>query len=318
MRWFVDPWSPSYGSAFEAADGPRAESSAALDLDVEVPADSWAPIAAPPDLRAPDTVLLVDGVRRTDALLWSNEGDGTSFAGLAASFAAGVVRCDLRSGTADLPSPPRVKRGLFTASPTATGLTNGGVRYEVHKVTRGEPAELQAAVQGPLTELEVEVATAARSAGDGDRGDLLIVDGPLRGRQHLPRTIGYIKAHRKQYLPANQSTVVVALAPGQRSPVFRLGTSWHRHTWYLRLPGPPGAPWTGMVRVECSADLPATSAIALADLSTVTLPRFASAAYKDPRAPQNLVPIGGLERRLRALLGDARLLHRCLTSAARV
>ncbi|HEY6595179.1 MAG TPA: hypothetical protein VI011_13965, partial [Asanoa sp.] len=57
-------------------------------------------------------------------------------------------------------------------------------------------------------------------------------------------------------------------------------------------------------------------AIGLADLSLVTLPRFASTPYKDPRAPQNLIPIAGLERRLRSLLGDARFLHRALTLAA--
>jgi hypothetical protein len=49
----------------------------------------------------------------------------------------------------------------------------------------------------------------------------------------------------------------------------------------------------------------------------VTLPRFASTPYKDPRAPQNLVPIAGLERRLRGMLGDARLLYRTLTVASR-
>jgi len=69
--------------------------------------------------------------------------------------------------------------------------------------------------------------------------------------------------------------------------------------------------------VECAAELPVGEAVALADLSAVTLPRFASAPYKDPRAPQNLVPIAGLERRLRALLGDGRLLHRTLVLASR-
>ena len=56
--------------------------------------------------------------------------------------------------------------------------------------------------------------------------------------------------------------------------------------------------------------------IRLADLSAVTLPRFASTPYKDPRAPQNLTPIAGLERRLRGMLGDQRLLLRALTTAA--
>nr|BFE68778.1 hypothetical protein GCM10020092_020790 [Actinoplanes digitatis] len=53
----------------------------------------------------------------------------------------------------------------------------------------------------------------------------------------------------------------------------------------------------------------------LAEISSAVLPRFASSAYKDPRAPQNLVPIAGLERRLRGLLGDSRVLHRALTLA---
>ncbi len=81
--------------------------------------------------------------------------------------------------------------------------------------------------------------------------------------------------------------------------------------------GDRGAPWAGIVRLECSADLEIAEAVWLADLSLVTLPRFASSPYKDPRAPQNLVPIAGLERLLRSRLGDARLLHRALTVAAR-
>ena len=46
------------------------------------------------------------------------------------------------------------------------------------------------------------------------------------------------------------------------------------------------------------------------------LPAFASEAHKDARAPQNLYPIGGLERELRHRLGDAELLYRALRAAA--
>jgi hypothetical protein len=67
--------------------------------------------------------------------------------------------------------------------------------------------------------------------------------------------------------------------------------------------------------VECSADLAKSEAIGLADLATTTLPRFASSPYKDPRAPQNLTPIAALERRLRGMLGDQRLLMRGLSAA---
>jgi len=146
--------------------------------------------------------------------------------------------------------------------------------------------------------------------------DLLVVDGPLRGRTHLDRTIGYIKTHHISYLPAAQAAVVAALSPGQRCPVFTMGTSWRRHSWYLRLPGAQGAPWSGVVRLECSADLAPADATRLADQAARLLPPLASSPHKDARAPQNLVPIGGLERELRHRLGDRELLYRALRAAA--
>lgn len=316
-RMFVDAWDPSYGASFEGgdADGPGSPSSAQVDTDVEVPAAEWAPIDVPAGIRCPDVVLLVDGVRRNDAGLWTAEEDGNSYAGLAASYAAGVVRCDLRNGVAEL-AGARVARGLFTASPTAGDMVAGSVRYEIHRVSgTGEASKLPAAVQAPLTALEIEVSAAARDHGS-DGADLLVVDGPLRNRRQLPRTIGYVKTQQKQYLSAALTQVVTALKAGQRTPVFHIGTVWGGWSWYLRLPGTSGAPWSGIVRVECSPDLTVEQAVELAELSGATLPRFASSAYKDPRAPQNLVPIAGLERRLRGMLGDARVLHRALTMAA--
>ncbi|WP_433391889.1 hypothetical protein [Micromonospora sp. KLBMP9576] len=312
-RFFVDAWDPAYGASFEAsAGGPAAPSSAQVDADAELPAVDWRAIGPRPGVRAPDVVLLVDGVRRIDASVWTAEEDGVSFPGLAASYAAGVVRCDLERGAAQLVGA-RVGRGLFTASPSAADVVAGSVRYPVHRVSgTGELNKLPAAVQGPLTALEVEVSGAARTDGD-----LLVVDGPLRSRRQLPRTLGYIKTQHSQYLDARLTAVVTGLAAGERSPVFKLGTAWGGWSWYLRLPVALGAPWAGIVRLECSAELSVDEAVGLADLSLVTLPRFASTPYKDPRAPQNLIPIAGLERRLRSLLGDARLLHRVLTAAAR-
>src|SRR5690349_10020876 len=200
---FVDAWDPSYGSSFEGGDpdGPASPSSAQVDTDVEVPAAEWAPIGVPAGARCPDVVFLVDGVRRNDAGLWTAEDDGLSYAGLAASYAAGVVRCDLRNGVAEL-AGARVARGLFTASPSAEDLQAGSVRYEVHRVSgTGEASKLPAAVQAPLTALEIDISGAARDGGS-DGADLLVVDGPLRNRRQLPRTIGYVKTQQKQYLPA--------------------------------------------------------------------------------------------------------------------
>jgi hypothetical protein len=312
-QMFVDAWDPSYGSSFEGGgeDGPASSSSAQVDTDVELPAAEWRPLDVAGNAHRPDVVFLVDGVRRNDAGLWTAEEDGTSYAGLAASFAAGVVRCDLARGAAELVGA-QVGRGLFTASPSAGDVHAGSVVYEVHRVSgTGEASKLPAAVQPSLTALEIEISSMAR---EGER-DLLVVDGPLRNRRQLPRTIGYVKTQQKLYLPAALNVVVTSLRPGQRTPVFHLGTVWGGWSWYLRLPGGSGAPWSGIVRVECSPDLTADQAIELAEISGATLPRFASSPYKDPRAPQNLVPIAGLERRLRGMLGDSRVLHRALTLA---
>jgi hypothetical protein len=314
VRLYVDSWDPSYGSGLDPSDGgPPGESTAQLTLDTEVPAAAWQPEAAPADLRAPDVVLIVDGVRRIDARVWVEEENGVLHPGLAASYAAGVVRCDLRRGNAEV-AAGRVARGLFTPSSSATDLGTGNCRYVVRRVAASDPVQLSAAIQPSLHTLEGEVAVEARDSTVED--DLLVVDGPLRGRTHLPRALGYVKTHRVQYLPPDLGAIVGALRPGQRTPVFLLGTSWHRYTWYLKLPGPAGSPWAGVVRVEASADLPRGEVIRLADLSAVTLPRFASTPYKDSRAPQNLTPIAGLERRLRGMLGDQRLLLRSLVAAA--
>ena len=76
-------------------------------------------------------------------------------------------------------------------------------------------------------------------------------------------------------------------------------------------------PWAGIVRCEATGTLPLATVVALADTVTVALPRFASVAHKDPRAPQNLAPIGALERLLRHRLGDAQICYRALRAGER-
>jgi uncharacterized protein len=318
VKLFVDPWDPGYGPTAEGEDGPPADGAPATDLDVELPAAAWAARAPGPEVRAPDVVLFVDGVLRNDARGWVVDDEGTAHPTLAASYAAGAVRCDLRRGAAEV-AGCEVRRALLTPAPGASSVGREPARYVVQRVEGSEQKHLDLGLRDLLIALEArvsaEVRTTARAAAastvDGD--DLLVLDGRLRGRRGLPRTIGYVKTHSRGYLPPELTGVVTALPSGCRSPVFRMGSLY---SWYLRLPGPAGSPWAGVVRVECAGDLTSQEAIALADLATATLPRFAGTSYKDPRAPQNLTPIAGLERRLRGLLGDPRLLHRNLTRAA--
>jgi hypothetical protein len=326
MRFSVDGWDPGYGTSSDPEED-LGESTARVDVSVEVPAAQWRAIDPRPGLAQPAAMLFVDGVRRIEARVWIDDStpDGTSAheasAALCASYAAGVVCCCGRQAHL-LRADPR--RGLFTVAPHAADIVTWAGTYTAHRArpAAGTPLAmtLSQLLQRRLAEIEVEAAVAARSdlAGHGvpDEGDLLIVDGPLRGRQHLPRALGYIKSHRSSYLPPELNALVGTLGVGQRTPVFLMGTSWDRHSWYLRLPRTGGPPWAGVVRVECPAELAVADVVRLADLSQICLARFASTRYKDPRAPQNLYPISGLERELRRRLGDPRLLYRALSRSA--
>jgi hypothetical protein len=325
MRWRVESWDPGYGASTED-QAELGSSTAQVTTDLELPEARWRPVDLDPAAPGWAMVLFVDGVRRIDAMAWISEppgngsgsgsGEAASLA-LCASYAAGVVCC--RPGEAHLMAA-EVRRGLFSTAEHATDVvTTAGLYRSLHTPARRDPAsDLNLAVQRALGDVEAAVAAQARSGAGtatADNEDLLVVDGPLRGRQHLPRALGFIKTHRTEYLPAPLHRVVGTLAPGQRTPVFGLGTSWHRHSWYLKLPG-SAAPWAGVVRVECPAELPLPQVIELADRSAPMLCRYASTEYKDARAPQNLYPIGGLERELRRRLGDQKLLYRAIRRAS--
>jgi hypothetical protein len=322
-RLWVDAWDPGYGSSVRTDD--RAESTSTTDLAVEFPVGTWRPVDPPPGLAAPAAILFVDGVRRIDARVWigapgpATGGLPAATAGLCASYAAGVVCCC--SAGAHLVKAV-VQRGLFTAAEHAVHIATRAGSYRLSeappKAGRTDLDAQSQRLQDDLAALELSVAETARvttAATSGDN-DLLVLDGPLHGAARLPRSIGYIKTHRRDYLQPPERDHVASLGVGQRTPVFQILTRVPVYSWYLRLPGEPGAPWAGIVRVECDGHLTAESAVGLAGLSQVVLGRFASVSYKDARAPQNLYPIAGLERELRRRLGHPGLLYRALRGAA--
>ncbi|WP_418059270.1 hypothetical protein [Pimelobacter simplex] len=324
MRFRIDGWDPSYGSAQEETGEltSRVESTARIDASVEVSAESWTPIPSPTGASEPSSVTFVDGVRRIEARVWLPDADETTARlGVAASYAAGAVCCCDRGAHVLLAAE---RRGMFTTDADATDLSTRIGDFRTHHVAEDvaeSPAvTLSAALQRELSALELVAAARARDEasihGTSPDDDLLVIDGPLRSRDHLPRTVGFIKTHRAIYLPPHLNEVVARLSAGERTPVFLMGTTWDRYAWYLRLPCRPAAPWAGVVRVECAATLPVTEATQLAALSQAALPRYASVEYKDQRAPQNLVPIAGLERQLRRRLGDQKVVYRALQIAA--
>lgn len=320
MRFTIDGWDPAYGNAFDVDDSAALpESAQRIDATVEAAETDWAPVEVNPAVPGPSAVLFVDGVRRIDARVWIDPLNSAEMpqVSICASIAAGVVCCC--PGQAHVTSAES-RRLLVTTAAHATDLRTPPATWTVTHTAANTDMPLlpvlSQALQQRLGQLEVHTALRARAElvdhGLPDDDDLLIIDGPLKGRAHLPRALGYIKTHRAEYLPAHLNAVVGQLQPGQRTPVFLLGTGWDRHAWYLRLPTGSRAPWAGVVRIECSADLPRGEVLGLASLSQQVLPRHASAEFRDPRAPQNLNPIGGLEQQLRHRLGDPRLLYRML------
>lgn len=322
MRWRVESWDPGYGASTEDQEG-WGRSTAQVVTDVELPESRWCAIDPDPTAADFSNVLFVDGVRRIDAMAWVLDNEVTSdpaaSLALCASYAAGAVSC--RAGQARLVAA-EVRRGLFSGAEGATDVDTSAGRY-VHIPASANPdagvaaKNLSQLVQLQLRAVEIAAAESARVEQDATgEDDLLVVDGPLYGRAHLRRSLGYIKTHSQRYLSDTLHPLVGRLTTGQRTPVFDLTTNWQRYSWYLKLPGGSGAPWAGVVRVECSSELPIVKVIELARRSQPMLCRYASAEYKDSRAPQNLYPIAGLERELRRRMGDQSLLYRAIRLAA--
>jgi len=299
VRFTVEAWDSEYGAPTEAELDDATQD---VDVAVELRPEDWRPLL--PETGPVGDILFVDGVRRVDATLWIDQPPDFPGFALAATYAAGTVRCN---GKASL-EESEVERGLFTSAPASDIATTIGT-YEV-KATKGTTSEeLWLGIQQRMGALEAAVTRRAGGA------ELLVVDGPLSHARDLENAVGYIKTQKVQYLPLELRQVLTSLPAGYRTPLFLTTTSWSRFSWYLRLANHAG-PAGGLVRCEIDADMTAADAARVATRVSATLPRYASARHKDPRAPQNLYPIGGLERELRHRLGDKELAMRALRRAA--
>jgi hypothetical protein len=164
-----------------------------------------------------------------------------------------------------------------------------------------------------------EEAILAASYSSKNRA-MVLRDGPLRYGTTTPETIlGYVKTMQKHYLPQPYSALLWELPAGCRTPLFTIGgphDSALRWSWYLR----SGAKedqhglhgLAGLVRLELSGRVALEEARAIANASAILIPLYASRPYRDPRAPQNLTPIGALERELGRHMGDSALIERRL------
>jgi hypothetical protein len=306
---FVEDWGAGYGSPM------LIEADAAPDGNVELVEDSSAPgrwAVRPAPVAGPVRLAFVDGVRRGDAILYARGAAGETVRGIAGCFATGAVLCD--GHRRPWIEHDTVERLLVWTAGHHAALPGvpGGWSWRAVSTHSTEPDAALMELQDRMRQTEARVAE--RLAGEGWT---VVADGPLyfiRSRD-LP-VVGYVKTHHRQLAPDAQHADIPKLRGGERTPLFRLGTD--RYSCYLRLcdAGPRSGPWHGVTRLEVPQSAGLADAIALADQVAGRLCAFAGVAHCDPRAPQNLQPIGALERHLRHLLGDGGLAARAIRQAA--
>lgn len=299
---FVHVADPSYGPGFDPTDSETAP------VDTSVEGIPWAPVV--PGAPGDGELVFIDGAQQVEAWLTISAGDDPEARpGAAFAVAAGAVLCapGQRAEIVGL----RVRRAIVTVGDRRLTLPPvGGFAWE----TRAGAASEATGVARRVGEFrqQMELALAEELA----RPDRLVV---LDGRLSFVRdvggpVVGAIKSHHRMYLPLDEARTVVALRVGERTPLFAIGED--RLSWYQRLPGVGGEGWAGILRGEAPRSLGTAEAARLADRAAAELPRFAGRPHRDPRAPQNLSPIAGLEWRLRHRMGDRRLALRAVRRSA--
>lgn len=307
MKLRIDPWDPEYGSSVELEPEPGLPEGLVLDVEV---VGQWAPIA-PGAVPPPRCCAFIDGVRRVDARLFAQAGD-VEAPGLAGSWAVGCARsCSPATVESVEVGRSLVVGGGLGGTPVALWIGRQRLAFQPTSVAGSSPVDPMQGLQNAMRAAEGDLAAEILRGGDCD---LVLCDGPLTYFTGGP-AVGMIKRQARSYLDGARAPVLAQLRPGERTPLFKLGEQrLERYSWYLRLASrrPIDGVMAGIVRLEVSAQDGIEAALRTANLTAATLPRFAPRPGRDPRAPQNLYPIGALEQTLKHRLGDPALIHRAI------
>lgn len=304
-RIYVEDWAATYGSPYLVRSDEVA--SAAVQI-----VEDGAQLQR--HLRRPGAAerLALDGVRRGDACLYQDDpATGELRRGLAGSHACGAVL--IETDNVPVIEQAQVTRLVVWGGGLSGSLPDqpGGWSWSVMSIADTDP-------DAPLSELQQRMrrAESVLAARLSVEGFLTVLDGPLTFvRSSGQPLLGYIKTHHRPLLDPAEHRAVPGLRKGERTSVFALGAD--RYSCYLRLAdaGEAAGPWAGIVRLEVPQAVGLDIAVDVVNRAAAILPRFAGVAHRDPRAPQNLQPIGALETRLRHLLGHPGLARRAVRGA---
>jgi hypothetical protein len=326
----LDPWQPDYGMGYQASsDGDEAWPADGLKCSIEITEDRWSPIKPISTPKETPQIVFVDGVRRIHTRLLQRK-ESQFFFGAVGSLAAGAVKMEKgRLNTfGDSLLSASVKHALLLNDLSNSDSAKIPLNYpegsflhlESHEVSGRDPDEPVNFLQQLMRQEEAAVIRNI-SVGEKRSPFLIVADGPLNLRllESSP-AVGYIKTLHSLYLPEQLHDTVWSLAKGERSPMFLIQPQdWEeglvsRYSCYLRIaePGVKNSVMSGIIRLEVSANMPLEDAKEAFDRCALLLPDFASPWGRDPRAPQNLIPLSALEMELRHKIGHPGLISRIL------
>jgi len=284
-----EDWGAAYGSPYLIDEEAPGE-----DAELAEPKEPFVRTPEPQELRA---VAFVDGVRRVEGIVYHRGDDGVLARGVVGAHACGAVI----AGGVDQPMYHRLRsrRMMILGSGRRASLPAMlGYSWDAHAIGSSDLDAPMQDLQRRMREAEARLAEQLCL-----EGWLTIVDGPLNFVRSLDEpVVGYIKTHLRRRLSPELHARVPELGVGQRTPLFLARQSYSAYT-RLAAPVPYASPWSGIVRIEVPESQGLAAARERTDEVTCALPRFAGVSHKDPRAPQNLLPTGALERKLRHRLG---------------
>ena len=302
----LDPWGAEYEGSIQLADEDEV-----VPVDIRVESTAWVAVRPGPAPR-PGRIAFVDGVRRVEHRLLIGDGERTVF-GLLGSFGVGAVLVGsaARVGHETIGRVVIAGGGLGLDPFVAPVNGRGSLLFEPRSEPETTPVAPVEGLQKAMRRSEASLAERLSA-----EVDVVFLDGPLTFLTAGAggSVVGFVKRLLRSYLDSSAHALLPRLEVGERTPLFLIPGREPRYSWYLRIARgrPIEAALTGVVRLEARAARGLDAARALADLSAREVPRFASDATRDPRAPQNLFPIGGLEARLKHLLGDAAVVRRAI------
>ena len=307
-KLLLDPWSPDYEAPIQTG-GP--DMAAMGEIDPSVETTVWKAVR-PTAIIPFSRICFVDGVRRIEARVLAQDENGRLIHGLFSSAGAGCVVNE--GGQANFEGID-IRRYLILCAgrQKAESIPAGTQTIEFEGVScAGDTQdELMNSLQNLMRTGEAVLGASLLRAGT-----CVFADGPLNYfTSATDALVGVIKRIFLPYLDAVHFALVGQLAPGERTPLFSIRDGkYDRYSWFQRLATPRAMEHSlaGIIRLEVRAALGLQQASEIASFAAIRLPDFASTAVRDPRAPQNLVPVGALEEQLRHRLGDSITIRRAI------